>query len=94
MRRRIAEDRGNRVTWSSERRADDAGRDEPLFELETDKASNEVPSPGDGVLHVRVQEGETVQIGQAVAMLAADAAGFRRRFPARSTCVTAAACVR
>ncbi len=39
---------------------------EPLFELETDKASNVVPAPASGVLAIDVNEGETVQIGAAV----------------------------
>src|SRR5262245_15603316 len=39
---------------------------EPLFELETDKATQEVPSPADGVLSISVKEGETVAIGSVV----------------------------
>src|SRR5262245_12848356 len=39
---------------------------EPLFELETDKATQEVPSPADGVLAISVKEGETVAIGSVV----------------------------
>jgi 2-oxoglutarate dehydrogenase E2 component (dihydrolipoamide succinyltransferase) len=39
---------------------------EPLYELETDKASNVVPSPSDGVLKIQVPEGETVAIGATV----------------------------
>ena len=39
---------------------------DPLFELETDKASNEVPSLAAGVLTTNVAEGETVQIGAVV----------------------------
>jgi 2-oxoglutarate dehydrogenase E2 component (dihydrolipoamide succinyltransferase) len=41
----------------------------PLFELETDKASTEVPSPGAGVLKISVKEGETVAIGASVGMI-------------------------
>ena len=40
--------------------------DEPLFELETDKATGEVPSPAAGTLHITVREGETVAIGAVV----------------------------
>ena len=36
--------------------------DEPLAELETDKASVEVPSPASGVLRIQTQEGETVRV--------------------------------
>ncbi len=39
---------------------------EPLFELETDKASNVVPSPLTGVLKVLVSEGTTVNIGATI----------------------------
>src|SRR5436190_23083824 len=39
---------------------------EPLFELETDKATQEVPSPADGVLSISVKEGERVVIGSVV----------------------------
>ena len=41
--------------------------DEPLFELETDKAAQEITAPAAGVLRVKVKEGETVQVGQVVA---------------------------
>jgi 2-oxoglutarate dehydrogenase E2 component (dihydrolipoamide succinyltransferase) len=47
---------------------------EPLFELETDKASNVVPAPGDGTLKIGVPEGETVAIGATVGQLDPDAA--------------------
>ena len=40
--------------------------DEPLFELETDKASTEVPAPTSGVLRVKTPEGEMVSIGAVV----------------------------
>ena len=36
---------------------------EPLFELETDKASNVVPAPADGILKITAVEGTTVEIG-------------------------------
>ncbi len=39
---------------------------EPLFELETDKASNVVPASASGILKVTVAEGETVAIGATV----------------------------
>jgi 2-oxoglutarate dehydrogenase E2 component (dihydrolipoamide succinyltransferase) len=40
--------------------------EEPLFELETEKATTEVPAPGAGVLHITVPEGNTVAIGSVV----------------------------
>lgn len=42
---------------------------EPLFELETDKASNVVPAAVSGVLKVAVAEGETVAIGATIGTL-------------------------
>src|SRR6185312_7327266 len=39
---------------------------EPLFELETDKASNVVPAPTSGVLKIEVPEGATVNIGATI----------------------------
>lgn len=40
--------------------------EEPLFELETDKASSVVPSPSSGVLKIGVAAGETVPIGATI----------------------------
>jgi 2-oxoglutarate dehydrogenase E2 component (dihydrolipoamide succinyltransferase) len=43
-------------------------RDEPLFEITTDKVDTEVPAPEAGVLEqILVQEGETVAVGTVVA---------------------------
>ena len=45
-------------------------RDEPLFEITTDKVDTEVPSPAAGVLEqILVQEGETVAVGTVVGMV-------------------------
>lgn len=41
--------------------------DEPLCELETDKANVDVPSPAAGVLHRIKAEGETVAVDEAIA---------------------------
>ncbi len=43
--------------------------DEPLIELETDKASVEVAAPSAGVLKILVPEGTTVKIGETVATI-------------------------
>jgi 2-oxoglutarate dehydrogenase E2 component (dihydrolipoamide succinyltransferase) len=48
-------------------------RDEPLFEISTDKVDTEVPSPVAGTLvAIKVQEGETVQVGTELAMIETD----------------------
>ncbi|MEO1199453.1 MAG: 2-oxoglutarate dehydrogenase complex dihydrolipoyllysine-residue succinyltransferase [Pseudomonadota bacterium] len=45
--------------------------DEPLVELETDKVTVEVPAPSSGTLsEIVVQDGETVEVGALLAMLA------------------------
>src|SRR5262245_66239978 len=48
--------------------------DEPLFELETDKASVEIPAPGPGVITILAQEGATVHVGDVVARIDSDGA--------------------
>ena len=46
-------------------------RDEPLFEISTDKVDAEIPSPGAGtLLEILVPEGQTVPINTVVARLA------------------------
>ncbi len=45
-------------------------RDEPLFEISTDKVDAEIPSPGAGVLtEIKVREGETVAVNSVVAVI-------------------------
>ncbi len=52
---------------------DNVQRDEPLFEISTDKVDAEIPSPGAGVLtEIKVAEGATVQINTVVAVLSED----------------------
>ncbi|MFM1801213.1 MAG: hypothetical protein RJA81_565 [Planctomycetota bacterium] len=48
---------------------------DPLFELETDKASNEVPALVSGILTTNVAEGTTVEIGAVVGLI--DTAGAK-----------------
>src|SRR2546426_207620 len=50
-------------------------RDEPLFEISTDKVDAEIPAPATGVLkEIRVQPGATVPINTVVAVIAAEGA--------------------
>ncbi|MGE4619675.1 MAG: 2-oxoglutarate dehydrogenase, E2 component, dihydrolipoamide succinyltransferase [Planctomycetota bacterium] len=45
-------------------------RDEPLFEISTDKVDAEVPAPADGILEqVLIEEGTTVEVNTVVAIL-------------------------
>jgi pyruvate dehydrogenase E2 component (dihydrolipoamide acetyltransferase) len=49
---------------------DPVKRDEPLFEISTDKVDSEIPAPASGVLtSILVPEGQTVQINTVVAIL-------------------------
>jgi 2-oxoglutarate dehydrogenase E2 component (dihydrolipoamide succinyltransferase) len=53
---------------------DQVERDEPLFEISTDKVDAEIPAPSAGVLkEIKVKEGQTVPIQTVVALI--DAAG-------------------
>ena len=52
---------------------DKVQRDEPLFEISTDKVDAEIPSPAAGVLkEIRVQPGTTVPINTVVGVIAAE----------------------
>jgi len=54
---------------------DPVKRDEPLFEISTDKVDSEIPAPASGVLsEIRVNEGETVQINTVVGVISEDGA--------------------
>ena len=49
---------------------DQVERDEPLFEVSTDKVDSEVPSPAAGILsEILVPEGETVEVGVKLAVI-------------------------
>src|SRR4030088_2830844 len=51
-------------------------RDEPLFEISTDKVDTEIPSPAAGTLsEVLVEEGKTVGINTVVARISDGAGG-------------------
>ena len=54
---------------------DTVRRDEPLFEISTDKVDAEIPSPAAGVLaEIKVQEGQTVEVNTVVGIIADSAA--------------------
>ncbi|HWP02559.1 MAG TPA: dihydrolipoamide acetyltransferase family protein [Gemmatimonadaceae bacterium] len=56
---------------------DQVRRDEPLFEITTDKVDVEIPSPADGVVaEILVGEGTTVPVQAVVARLETDVAAF------------------
>src|SRR5919108_6098105 len=52
---------------------DPVKRDEPIFEISTDKVDAEIPSPAAGVLaEILVQEGQTVAVQTVVAKIESD----------------------
>jgi 2-oxoglutarate dehydrogenase E2 component (dihydrolipoamide succinyltransferase) len=54
---------------------DNVQRDEPLFEISTDKVDAEIPSPASGTLsEIKVDAGNTVQINTVVAVIGGGAA--------------------
>jgi len=62
---------GTIVRWIK-KIGDTVDRDEPLFEISTDKVDAEIPSPGAGVLtEIKVKEGETVPVNSVVAVIGA-----------------------
>ena len=68
---------------------DKVERDEPLFEISTDKVDAEIPSPSAGVLkEIKVGEGQTVPIQTIVGVI--DAAGSAASAPAPAPAKTAA----
>jgi len=62
---------GTIVRWIK-KVGDAIDKDEPLFEISTDKVDAEIPAPGTGVLlEIRVKEGETVPVNSVVAVIGA-----------------------
>src|SRR5437870_13922244 len=52
---------------------DEVKRDEPLFEISTDKVDAEIPAPTAGVLaEIKVREGQTVPVQTLVAVIETD----------------------
>jgi pyruvate dehydrogenase E2 component (dihydrolipoamide acetyltransferase) len=65
---------GTIVRWIK-KVGDKVDRDEPLFEISTDKVDAEIPSPAAGVVYeIRVREGETVPVNSVVAVIGAASA--------------------
>src|SRR5580700_5773651 len=59
------------ITKWLKKQGDTVQRDEPLFEISTDKVDAEIPSPASGVLsEVKIAEGNTVQINTVVGVIA------------------------
>ncbi len=69
-------------------------RDEPLFEISTDKVDAEIPAPASGTLQdIKVQAGATVQVNTVVGTIAAEgeATGSKPSAPAATPTLSAPA---
>src|SRR6478735_6709176 len=64
---------------------------EPLFELESDKAAQVVNAPSAGVLKIQAQEGDTVEIGAVIGSIDPDATPSAAPAPAKGNGPTKAA---
>ena len=67
---------------------DKVQRDEPLFEISTDKVDAEIPAPASGVLQeIKVTEGTTVGVNTVVGTISAEgeAAAPTKPAPAKAT---------
>ena len=65
---------GTIIKWLKQE-GDAIAADEPLLEISTDKVDTEVPSPGEGIVQkILVQEGETVEVGAKLAVIAPEGA--------------------
>jgi len=66
-------------------------RDEPLFEISTDKVDAEIPAPASGVLQeIKVSEGNTVQVNTVVGVIG-DGSGASTSAPAKAAAAVPAA---
>src|SRR5688572_12790316 len=80
---------GTIVRWIK-KLGEQVDRDEPLFEISTDKVDAEIPSPAAGVLtDIKVKEGETVPVNSVVAVIGV--AGEAAASPAKPAAAAAAA---
>src|ERR1700744_2352307 len=71
------------ITKWLKKAGDKVQRDEPLFEISTDKVDAEIPAPASGVLQeIKVTEGTTVGVNTVVGSIAAD--GEAAAAPAKS----------
>src|SRR2546425_8747215 len=71
---------------------DKVERDEPLFEISTDKVDAEIPAPAAGVLkEIKVGEGQTVPIQTIVGVIDSDGAAAPAPAPAKTDAPSPAA---
>src|SRR5437868_8205221 len=81
---------GTIVRWMK-KVGDTVDRDEPLFEISTDKVDAEIPSPAAGILsEIRAQEGETVPVNSVVAIIGTGVEAAAPKAPAAPNAAAAA----
>ena len=81
---------GTLSTWIK-KAGDEVKRDEPIFEISTDKVDAEIPSPSAGILaEILVQEGETVEVNTVVARIETDSSAAADAPPAEAAPAPAA----
>jgi pyruvate dehydrogenase E2 component (dihydrolipoyllysine-residue acetyltransferase) len=72
------------ITKWLKKAGDKVQRDEPLFEISTDKVDAEIPAPASGVLQeIKVSEGNTVQVNTIVGVIG-DGNGASPSAPAKA----------
>ena len=78
------------ITKWLKKAGDTVQRDEPLFEISTDKVDAEIPAPASGVLtEIKVAEGATVEINTVVAVIGGSGAGSQASAPAAAPAAAA-----
>jgi 2-oxoglutarate dehydrogenase E2 component (dihydrolipoamide succinyltransferase) len=81
---------GTIVRWIK-KVGDPVAKDEPLFEISTDKVDAEIPSPGAGLLlEIRVKEGDTVPVNSVVAVIGEESSAATASVPAPAAAPAAA----
>jgi pyruvate dehydrogenase E2 component (dihydrolipoamide acetyltransferase) len=79
------------ITKWLKKTGDKVQRDEPLFEISTDKVDAEIPAPASGVLReIKVAEGNTVQVNTVVGVIG-DGDGASASAPAKTAAPAPAA---
>src|SRR6266540_4122961 len=79
------------ITKWLKQEGDAVAADEALLEISTDKVDTEVPSPGEGIVQkILVQEGETVDVGTKLAVIAPEGAEIAREEPEPAPAAAAA----
>jgi len=67
----MAQETGRVIQWLKQE-GDTVKKDEPILEIETDKATVEIESPADGVLmHIVAEAGQDVPVGETIAVVVA-----------------------